>query len=254
METLALVVLVIFSLVGFAAVFFTTFGTLIIMIGALLYALMTEFAVINFKTLVILFALYLFGEIIEYIAIVLGVKKLGASNAAIAGAIIGGILGAAIGAAFFGVGLILGAFLGIFLGAFLVELALKKDVMGSLKAGAGGVLGRLGSVIVKVIIAIAMFIILATNIADADEALKDGTYTGKSSMMDVEIEIDDGVIEDIDILEHRGGTDEHLEMISSLSDEIILKQTTEVDTITGATLSSTALKEAVSNALAKAER
>jgi uncharacterized protein YqgC (DUF456 family) len=164
METAALAVLIIFSIIGFAAIFFTTFGTLIIMLGALLYAFMTQFSVITFKVLIILSVLYLIGEGIEYLAVILGAKKLGASNAAVAGAIIGGILGAALGTALFGVGLIVGAFLGIFVGAFLVELVLKRDLVKSLKAGAGSVLGRVGSVVIKVLIAAGMFVILATNI------------------------------------------------------------------------------------------
>jgi uncharacterized protein YqgC (DUF456 family) len=165
METLALALLVIFSLVGFAAIFFTTFGTLIILIGAVLYALLTGFHIVEMKTLIIIVVLYLFGEIVEYLAIILGAKKLGASNAAIVGALIGGIFGAAIGTAFFGIGLIFGAFLGIFFGAFIVDLILKKDIVESLKSGAGGVLGRLGSVIAKIMIAVAMFVILATAIS-----------------------------------------------------------------------------------------
>ncbi len=164
MEVLALVLLILFSLVGFAAIFFTTFGTLIILIGAILYALLTGFSILSIKALLVLLTLYLCGEVLEYVFIIFGAKKFGASNAAVVGAIIGGILGAIAGAAFFGIGLILGTFLGIFLGAFLVELMLKKDVIKSLKAGAGGVLGRIGSIVAKVIIAICMFTIVASRI------------------------------------------------------------------------------------------
>ncbi len=167
MEIVALAILIIFSLVGFAAIFFTTFGTLIILIGSLSYALLTKFSIINLKGLLILLALYILGEIVEYVSIVVGAKKMGASNAAIVGGLVGGVLGATIGAGFFGIGLILGAFLGMFLGAVIVELIIKKDLVKSLKAGTGGVLGRIGSVIVKVIIAIVMFVILTTNIVNA---------------------------------------------------------------------------------------
>lgn len=165
MEILALAILVIFSIIGFAAIFFTTFGTLIILIGSIIYAFLTEFSFLSVKVIAILFLLYVIGEIIEYVSIIYGAKKFGASNAGIAGAFIGGIAGAVLGVSFFGVGLIIGAFIGIFLGAFIVELFVKKDVIKSLKAGAGGVLGRLGSIIVKIIIAIVMFIIMAANIA-----------------------------------------------------------------------------------------
>jgi uncharacterized protein YqgC (DUF456 family) len=160
MEVLALVIVAIFSLIGLAAIFFTTFGTLIILIGAVLYAFLTNFAILTVKTLIILLVLYLFGEALEYIFIITGAKKFGASNKAIIGALIGGIIGAIIGTAFFGVGLIVGTFLGIFLGAFLVELIAKKDVVKSIKAGTGGVLGRIGSIAAKIIIAAVMLFIM----------------------------------------------------------------------------------------------
>ena len=164
MEVVALVLLILFSLVGFAAIFFTTFGTLIILIGSILYALLTGFYLITLKTLLILLTLYFCGEVLEYALIIVGAKKFGASNAATAGAIIGGILGAILGVAFFGVGLILGTFFGIFLGAFLVELLIQKDLVRSLKSGAGSVLGRFGSIVVKIIIAIIMLTIMTSSI------------------------------------------------------------------------------------------
>lgn len=167
MEILALAILILFSLIGFAAIFFTTFGTLIILIGSILYALLTGFSIISLKTLVILLTLYLCGEVLEYVFVIIGSKKLGASNAAVFGAIIGGILGAILGVGFFGVGLILGTFLGIFLGAFIVELIVHKDLIRSLKAGTGGILGRIGSIVVKVMIAIIMFAIMASSIVNS---------------------------------------------------------------------------------------
>lgn len=164
MEVLALVVLIIFSLIGFAAIFFTTFGTLIILIGAILYAFLTSFSIIGLNALLVLLTLYLCGEVLEYVFIILGAKKFGASNAAAIGAVIGGIIGAVAGAVFFGIGLILGAFLGIFLGAFLVEMLLQKNLVKSLKAGAGSVIGRVGSIVVKVAIAAVMLGIMLSNI------------------------------------------------------------------------------------------
>lgn len=161
MEILALTILVLFTLVGFIAIFFTTFGTFIILMGSLLYAFITEFSVMSPKILLILLILYLFGEVLEYVFIILGAKKFGASNAAIVGAIIGGIVGAIAGVAFLGIGLFLGTLLGLFLGAFLVEFVIQKDLIRSLKAGAGSVLGRVGSLFAKVLIAIAMFAVMA---------------------------------------------------------------------------------------------
>jgi hypothetical protein len=160
METLALAIVTIFSLIGFAAIFFTTFGTLIIFIGAFLYALMTGFSIITAKIIVMLLAFYLCGEVLEYIFIIIGTKRFGASNKAIVGAVIGGIIGSIFGSVFLGLGLIVGTFLGIFLGAFLVELITRGDIIKSIKAGAGGVIGRIGSIIAKAIIASIMLIVM----------------------------------------------------------------------------------------------
>ena len=164
MEIVGLFILALFGLIGFAAIFFTTFGTLIIFIGAILYALMTGLSVLGIEALIILLILYLCGEVIEYLFVIVGAKKFGASNAATAGAVIGGIVGAIVGAGFLGIGLILGTFLGIFLGAFIIELLLHRNLVRSLKAGTGGVIGRVGSIVFKVFIAVAMFWIIITRI------------------------------------------------------------------------------------------
>ena len=89
---------------------------------------------------------------------------MGASNSAVIGAIIGGTCGAIMGVWFLGIGLLLGTFLGIFLGAFLVELLIQRDLVKSLKAGAGGLLGRIGSIIAKVAIGIIMVGTVASRI------------------------------------------------------------------------------------------
>ena len=156
MEIVALIVLISCTIVGFAAIFFTTFGTLIILIGVLLYAVLTNFSILTPGTLVILLLLYFFGETSEYISVIVAAKKFGASNRAVVGALAGGVLGALIGIHFLGVGLIIGTFLGIFCGAFIVELFRHRDFIKSFKAGAGGVLGRAGSIIVKVVVALVM--------------------------------------------------------------------------------------------------
>lgn len=164
MEFLALFILIISVIVGIIAVFFTTFGTMIVFAGCLVYAAMTGFSVLTLKTIVILFLLYALGEILEYVFIIAGAKKLGASNWAVFGAIAGGIIGAVLGAGVFGIGLIFGTFLGIFLGAFFVELFVQKDLIKSLKAGTGGVIGRVGSIAAKLVIVLIMLAIIVTRI------------------------------------------------------------------------------------------
>ncbi len=164
METLALIIFVLLSLIGFAAIFFTTFGTLIILIGAFLYALLTGFTSLTVPGLLLVITLYLCGEVMEYLCVIIGAKKIGASNAAAAGAIAGGLAGALAGILLLGTGIVLSTFLGIFLGAFLVEYLVQRDLVRSLKAGAGGLLGRIGSIFAKVIIAAAMLAVVSFRI------------------------------------------------------------------------------------------
>ena len=163
MEIVALSVLILASIAGFICIFFTNFGTTIIIAGCIIYSLMTAFTVISLPALALLITLYLCGEVFEYLFIVIGAKKFGASNKAVIGAIVGGIVGAVAGVAFFGIGLLLGTFLGIFLGAFIVELGQRKNLKQSLKAGAGGVIGRMSAIAAKLLIALVMFIIIIVN-------------------------------------------------------------------------------------------
>lgn len=164
METLAFTLLISFSLLGFFLIFFTTFGTFFIFLGAAFFAVLTEFQIIDVPTLLWIFLLYIVGEVMEYGMVIIGAKKWGASNWAVLGAVLGGIVGAILGSLGLGVGLILGTFGGIFMGAFSVELLIHRDLMKSLKAGAGSLLGRIGSVFVKVIISFFIFAILAIKI------------------------------------------------------------------------------------------
>ena len=160
MNILAYAVLILLCLVGFVLVFFAGPGTLLVFVGGVIFAFMTRFSVFDLRTVIILLAFYLFGEFMEYAAMVIGAKRLGASNAAIAGAIVGGIIGAMIGSGVLVVGIIPGTLLGIFLGAFVLELLVKHDWKQSLKSGIGSLVGRVGSIAAKFIVVLCMFAVM----------------------------------------------------------------------------------------------
>ena len=164
MEIFAFILWILFSLLGFVAIFFTPFGTLTILIGSGVYAFMTQFFVISGATFVCLLVIYALGEIWEYLAVALGTKTVGASTRAMWGAFGGGFLGAILGFFLLGIGVVLGSFLGIFLGAFVAEWSLHKNLSKSIKAGAGGVFGRVGAIIGKVCIAFLMLGIVAVQV------------------------------------------------------------------------------------------
>ncbi len=81
---------------------------------------------------------------------------------------------------------------------------------------------------------------------------RDGVYEGEHSFVKVEVEVSNGNITDIRMLRHGGGGKKYADMVSPIIDEIIENQSVEADTITGATVSSNNIKQAVQEALAKA--
>ena len=78
----------------------------------------------------------------------------------------------------------------------------------------------------------------------------DGAYVGEYDVdfvyAKVEVTVQNGVITNIDILEHKNGRGSRAEVVV---DRIIEEQKIDVDAVSGATNSSTVIKKAVENAL-----
>ena len=99
---------------------------------------------------------------------------------------------------------------------------------------------------------VLLFVFLLASVSLAAE-YSDGTYEAANDMVKVSVTIEEGKIAEIEILEHGGGGKKYEEMIEPLIEKIIEEQSTEVDGITGATVSSDKFKEAVEKALNKAK-
>jgi len=80
-----------------------------------------------------------------------------------------------------------------------------------------------------------------------------GSATGFRSTIKVKVVIKRGKIVSVDVVSH-GDDAAYFNRARSLLDKIVQQQTTNVDTVSGATYSSTGLIKAVRNALAKAEK
>jgi uncharacterized protein YqgC (DUF456 family) len=115
-------------------------------------------------------ALLIIGEIIEFIAGVLGAKKAGSSRRGMWGALIGGIVGAFVFMPLFSIvpvlGTIFGAFfgavLGTFVGAMIGELTdHEATVKGSMTPAIGATIGRVIGTTSKVGITIAVWLVLS---------------------------------------------------------------------------------------------
>jgi uncharacterized protein with FMN-binding domain len=86
---------------------------------------------------------------------------------------------------------------------------------------------------------------------------QDGTYEGSADgyggVITVQVTMESDTITDIAILSAPKEDRAYLEMASSVATTILEEQTTQVDTVSGATFSSTGIKNAVSDALEKAK-
>ena len=97
----------------------------------------------------------------------------------------------------------------------------------------------------------------STSVATVEDpaAYKDGTYygsgTGFGGPLKVMVEISGGKIASIQIVENSDGSD-YISKAASLIDSIIMTQSTNVDTVSGATYSSVGIIQAVRDALGQA--
>lgn len=123
-------------------------GTPLILLGAFIYAVATDFQPVDGWRLLLLVGLTVVGYTLDYLSGALGTRKLGGSRWAVFGAVGGGIVGL-----FFGP---LGILIGPILGAVAVELIYRKDVQVALKSGAGAVIGVFLGVVAKLSIAVVM--------------------------------------------------------------------------------------------------
>jgi len=132
-------------------------GTWVILASVVLYALITGFGVVGWKLITLLLVLAILGEVLEFVASAVGAQRYGASTGGSVCAIIGVLPGAIIGSALVPViGTVVGALAGAFAGAYFYELSRKRAPDEALRAGWGALLGRSGSIVLKVVIAFAM--------------------------------------------------------------------------------------------------
>lgn len=93
--------------------------------------------------------------------------------------------------------------------------------------------------------------------ADVDNVYKDGTYTGEADgyggTIQVEVTLASDEITSINVVSAPGEDSAYLSQAESVIDSILSAQSTDVDTVSGATFSSTGILNAVDDALGKAE-
>lgn len=92
---------------------------------------------------------------------------------------------------------------------------------------------------------------------DSDNFYKNGTYegsgTGYGGTITVQVTMEDDTITAVSVVSAPGEDSAYLSQGENVISSILSKQSTDVDTISGATFSSTGILEAVNDALSKAE-
>ncbi len=127
-------------------------GTIIILAGALLHRMMLgPEKSIGWRTMVVLVLLTVAAYALDFLSGYVGAKYFGATKWAMFGAVLGALIGV-----FFG---ILGLFVGPVIGAIIGEFVAGKTMIDAGRAGWGSLLGNLGAMIGKLIIALAMIAI-----------------------------------------------------------------------------------------------
>ena len=140
-------------LAGLASVFLIVFPSLPTMfIIALAFGFIDHFQHLNATDLIILGAIALLAEIIDFASGLWGAKIGGAGR----NSIIFGLLGLIVGIIFFPP---LGSIIGLFLGIAISELVNFGSFRKAIKAAGGGLLGSLVGMLIKLLLAILFFIL-----------------------------------------------------------------------------------------------
>ncbi|HAZ31097.1 MAG TPA: DUF456 domain-containing protein [Dehalococcoidia bacterium] len=132
-------------------------GTPLILIGAIVYAIATDFAVIDGWLIAILALICVGAELLEYIAGAIGARKYGASKSGVYGAIIGALAGIFI---LFPIGILIGSIAGAVAGELLAGAGGAKAI----RAGFGAIIGALGGMVLKFIAGVAMIVMILIRI------------------------------------------------------------------------------------------
>ncbi|HEX5723839.1 MAG TPA: DUF456 domain-containing protein [Longimicrobiaceae bacterium] len=146
MEYLLLVVI---QLAGLVLIPFGLPGTWLQVLGLVGYGWLTGFRTVGAVPIVVVCALALAAELIEFWLGGRFALRYGGSRRAAWGAVLGGIAGAVVGVPVPVIGSVVGAFIGSFAGAAAFELTRSRELSPALRVGWGALLGRLAAVAVK---------------------------------------------------------------------------------------------------------
>jgi len=127
-------------------------GTTIILAAAIIHrSVLGAEKSIGWKTIVVLVLLTLLSYVFDFLGSYFGAKYFGATKWGTFGAILGALVGLCFG--------LIGLFVGPVIGAIIGEVIAGKRMIDAGRAGWGSLLGNIGAMLAKLIIALAMIII-----------------------------------------------------------------------------------------------
>ena len=153
-QWIALFVFGLLALAGIGLTIVGIGGTFLIVIGALLYNLITWSMNISANTLLWITGLAVIGELLEWIITLVGMKTAGVSRYALMGTIVGAVIGGMALSIVPIIGTIIGIVHGAVLGAFAMEIYHTHDAQKAWKAAKTALLGRALVSLTKFVLAI----------------------------------------------------------------------------------------------------
>jgi uncharacterized protein YqgC (DUF456 family) len=131
-------------------------GTWLMVASAVGFNVLTGSDRIGFWSLLIVAAMAVAGEVLEFSLSSRYTKKYGGSRRAGWGAIIGGMVGAFVGVPLPIVGSMIGAFVGAFAGALIAEYSRQANASNATRVATGALIGRVVAAAMKVAIGLLM--------------------------------------------------------------------------------------------------
>jgi uncharacterized protein len=156
------ILLLVSCLIGLLLVLVMLPGLFLMAAASAVYTLLTRAHYLGLRTLLVILVLAVVAELLEMSLGGFVTRRAGGSGGAITGATIGGIAGG-IFLTFIPIPIvstIVGICLGTFIGAVSVELLAGRAKSHSIGIGVAAVKGRLGGVVMKLTIGLAMFLVI----------------------------------------------------------------------------------------------
>ncbi|NQV16475.1 DUF456 domain-containing protein [bacterium] len=150
MEVLTLLLIILFTVISAVTIWLNLPGSFIMLAFVYVWAWLGDFALISVPQILIILAIMLLLEILEYVLSGIALKYTGAEKRSAFLAVLGGVLGTIIlGSLFFVVGAVLGLFVGSYLGAYWGELQAGKSNAAARRAAIGALMGNIAAKVLK---------------------------------------------------------------------------------------------------------